>query len=124
MYCGRRFYSSQAIAAHTRCHFKDGWVKGTPQRNFFVSFFDFQHDFTLISSIPQPDAHSANVERFPPSLTSSSRGQPQVPMHHLRLPDANTLCAFKASLNKEEEEVILILRDFPETEKRIKKAKH
>jgi len=112
IYCGRRFYSSQAIAAHTRCHFKDGWVKGTPQRKFFVSFFDFQHDSTQIASISQHVADSANAQQLPPSLASSSRCQPQLPRHHLRLCDANTLCRFKASLTKKEEEVILILLDF------------
>ncbi|KAG5579369.1 hypothetical protein H5410_049996 [Solanum commersonii] len=69
IYCGRKFYSSQAIAAHTRCHFKD-----------------------------------ANAQQLPPSLASSSRCQPQLPRHHLRLSDANTLCRFKASLTKNEEE--------------------
>ncbi|KAH0721505.1 hypothetical protein KY284_006535 [Solanum tuberosum] len=123
IYCGRRFYSSQAIAAHTRCHFKDGWVKGTPQRKFFVSFFVFQHDSTQISSISQHVADSANAQQLP-SLASSSRCQPQLPRHHLRLCDANTLCRFKASLTKKEEEVILILLDFSETGKRMKKAKN
>lgn len=113
IYCKRRSYSRQAIAAHAKCHFKDRWVKGTPQRKLFVSFFDFQHDSTLISSIPQPPPP-------PPPLILQmlndflhfsfffSRGQRQVPRHYLRLRAANTLCTFKG-------EVILILHDFLET---------
>ncbi|KAG5579374.1 hypothetical protein H5410_050001 [Solanum commersonii] len=115
IYCGRKFYSSQAIAAHTRCHFKDGWVQGTPQRKSFVLFFYFQHDSTLISSIPQHADDSTNAQQLPPSdLASSRKCQPQPPRPQLRLCDANTLCRFKASLTKKEEEVVLILLDFPE----------
>ena len=115
IYCGRRFYSSQAIAAHTRSHFKEGWVKGTPQRKFFVSFFDSQHDSTLISSIPQNTSDSENPQQLPPSAASSSRGQLEVPRHHSRLLYSSSLCIFKDSLTKEEEEVVLTLRDFSET---------
>ncbi|KAG5579371.1 hypothetical protein H5410_049998 [Solanum commersonii] len=116
IYCGRKFYSSQAIAAHTRCHFKDGWVKGTLRRKFFVSFFVFRYDSTPISSIPQHVVDSANGQQLPPSdLASSRRCQPQSPRTQLRLCDANTLHRFKASLTKKEEEVVLIRLDFLET---------
>ncbi|MCD9639210.1 hypothetical protein HAX54_023588 [Datura stramonium] len=40
--CKQFFPSSQSIAAHTRGHFKDGWVKGTRQRKIFVPFTNYQ----------------------------------------------------------------------------------
>ncbi|KAG5579370.1 hypothetical protein H5410_049997 [Solanum commersonii] len=88
IYYGRNFYSSQSIAVHT--------------------------SIIPLSSHQFPN-HSANTQQLPLSLASSSRCQPQLPRHHLRLCDANTLCRFKTSLTKKEEEVILILLDFTET---------
>uniref|UniRef100_A0A494G9G2 Uncharacterized protein n=1 Tax=Solanum lycopersicum TaxID=4081 RepID=A0A494G9G2_SOLLC len=67
--------------------------------------------------------NTENPQQLPPSAASSSRGQLEVPRYHSRLLDSNSLCMFKDSLTKEEEEVVLILRDFSETGKRIKKAK-
>ncbi|KAG5621900.1 hypothetical protein H5410_007118 [Solanum commersonii] len=40
--CNQLFSSSQAIAGHTKIHYKDGWVKGTHQKKVFVPFPDYQ----------------------------------------------------------------------------------
>lgn len=42
IYCQKNFSSSQAIAGHTKGHFRDGWVKGTAQSKVFVKFSDYQ----------------------------------------------------------------------------------
>ncbi|MCD7464205.1 hypothetical protein HAX54_052286 [Datura stramonium] len=55
IHCKKNFGSSQAIAGHTKGHFRDGWVKGTPQSKVFVLFSDYQPhlDSTTDSSIPE-----------------------------------------------------------------------
>lgn len=133
-YCKKNFPSSQAIAGHTKGHFRDGWVKGTPQSKVFVKFSDYQQQqvSTTEASIPKKqvlsaaasntdsiDAHrlrKGDAPNFgspaaqPLSPASSSRG-PQAPRHHLRLRDLKILARLRARLTKEEQEVILRLLD-------------
>lgn len=134
IHCKKNFPSSQAIAGHTKGHFRDGWVKGTPQSKVFVLFSEYQQQQGSItdSSIPEKhvfsaatsdtdltDAHrlpigdvqnSRSLVVRPPSPASSSR-QPRIPRHHLRLRDLKILARLRARLTREEQEVILRLLD-------------
>lgn len=134
VHCKKNFPSSQAIAGHTKGHFRDGWVKGTPQRKVFVLFSDYQQQqgSTSDSSIPEKQVFSAATPETdltdahqlpkgdvqnarslavqPPSPGSSSR-QPRIPRHHLRLRDLKILARLRARLTREEQNVILRLLD-------------
>lgn len=126
----KNFASSQAIAGHTKGHFRDGWVKGTPQSKVFVLFSDYQphQDSTTDSSIPEQqvvsDTDLTNAHRLPksdalnsespapqPSFPASSSRRPRPPRQHLRLRDLKTLARLRARLTREEQEVILRLLD-------------
>ncbi|KAM3250718.1 hypothetical protein P3S67_023141 [Capsicum chacoense] len=67
--CKKSFSSSQAIAGHTRCHFKDGWVKGTTQNKKFVKLSDFQEqlDSATILTISNQHVVSATTYENTPS---------------------------------------------------------
>lgn len=134
IHCKKNFPSSQAIAGHTKGHFRDGWVKGTPQSKVFVLFSEYQQQQGSItdSSIPEKqifsaatsdtdlaDAHQLQIGDVqnsrslvvrPPSPASSSR-EPRIPRHHLRLRDLKILARLRARLTREEQEVILRLLD-------------
>ncbi|XP_055805919.1 uncharacterized protein LOC129874629 [Solanum dulcamara] len=134
VHCKKNFPSSQAIAGHTKGHFRDGWVKGTPQSKVFVLFSEYQQQQGSItdSTIPEKQIFSAatsdtdltDAHRLPkgdvqnsrcpaarpPSPASSSR-QPRIPRHHLRLRDLKILARLRARLTREEQEVILRLLD-------------
>ncbi|KAF3628017.1 hypothetical protein FXO38_28463 [Capsicum annuum] len=60
------FSSSQAIAGHTKRHFKDGWVKGTPQSRKFVKLSDYQQQlgFATTSCISNQQVVSAGTSEM------------------------------------------------------------
>ncbi|WMV15353.1 hypothetical protein MTR67_008738 [Solanum verrucosum] len=134
--CNQLFSSSQAIAGHTKIHYKDGWVKGTHQKKVFVPFPDYQEPqssttidpltyqqqqifSTKVTDIDSPNSHqlgSSSLVLAPPDTDSPNSHQlgsssPAPPKQNLRLRDMKTLARLKGRLTKEEERVILLLLD-------------
>ncbi|PHU25699.1 hypothetical protein BC332_04031 [Capsicum chinense] len=132
IYCQKNFSSSQAIAGHTKGHFRDGWVKGTAQSKVFVKFSDYQlqqqqgsatdssMSKQLVVYAATSETDSTNAHRLPKgdplSPGSSSRRPPasssrrsRAPRHHLRVRDLKILARLRARLTGEEQEVILRL---------------
>ncbi|XP_060193007.1 uncharacterized protein LOC132622416 [Lycium barbarum] len=126
--CEKLFPSSQAIAGHSKRHFKNGWVKGTRHRNVFL-----QEGSTPDSSIPwhqqqqevcstvASDTESTNVQHLskgdhgqnfensvarPPSSPASSSAYRR---HRLGVRDHKILARLKGRLTKEEDDTIMLL---------------
>ncbi|KAK4368312.1 hypothetical protein RND71_012104 [Anisodus tanguticus] len=126
IYCRKPFPTSQAIAGHTKGHFKHGWVKGTRQRKIFIPHPNYevqqQGSGTDSSIIPQQQqvasddsttAHQVgaqNVENTADQPASSSK-RPRVREHHFGVRDQKILARLVGRLTKEEHDVIKRLVD-------------
>lgn len=136
--CNLLFSSSQAIAGHTRIHYKDGWVKGTHHKKVFVPFPDYQQPqgstatdlltyqqqqifSTRVTNIDSSNSNQlgSSSSVLPPPDTNSPNphqlgsSSPVLtpPNQNMRLRDMKTLARLKGRLTKEEERVILLLLD-------------
>jgi len=116
--CNQLFSSSQAIAGHTKIHYKDGWVKGTHQKKVFFPFPDYQQPQSSTTIDPltyqQQQIFSTKVTDTdsPNSHQLGSSSLVVAPLkQNLRLRDMKTLARLKGRLTKEEERVLLLLLD-------------
>uniref|UniRef100_A0A3Q7FML9 C2H2-type domain-containing protein n=1 Tax=Solanum lycopersicum TaxID=4081 RepID=A0A3Q7FML9_SOLLC len=116
--CNKLFSSSQAIAGHTRIHFKEGRVKGTHQKKVFVPFPNSQQPessttIDLSSTHHQQQIFSTNISDndSPNSHQLGLSPVPTSPKKDLRLRDMKTLARLRGRLTKEEDKVVMLLLD-------------
>ncbi|KAM3250840.1 putative protein isoform X1 [Capsicum annuum] len=134
IYCKMNFFSSQDIAGHTRRHFKDGWIKGTPQNRKFVKLSDYPQQLgsanTLSISNQQLvsaktfENDSSNAHHLPkgvvkifgslearPLPQASSSRRPRTPAHPFRVHDVMVLSRIKDRLTGKKEKAISRILD-------------
>ncbi|XP_047263844.1 uncharacterized protein LOC107857972 isoform X2 [Capsicum annuum] len=103
IYCKMNFFSSQDIAGHTRRHFKDGWIKGTPQNRKFVKLSDYPQQLGVVKIF-------GSLEARPLPQASSSR-RPRTPAHPFRVHDVMVLSRIKDRLTGKKEKAISRILD-------------
>ncbi|KAM3284458.1 putative protein isoform X1 [Capsicum chacoense] len=134
IYCKMNFFSSQAIAGHTRRHFKDGWIKGTLKNRKFVKISYYLQQLgsanTLSISNQQlvsektSENDSSNAHHLPkrvvkifgslearPLPQASSSRRPRTSAHPFRVHDLMVLCRIKNCLTGKKEKAISRILD-------------
>ncbi|KAM3361599.1 putative protein isoform X1 [Capsicum galapagoense] len=134
IYCKMNFFSSQAIAGHTRRLFKDGWIKRTPQNRKFVKLSDYLQQLgsanTLSISNQQlvsaktSENDSSNAHHLPkevvkifgslearPLPQASSSRRARTPTHPFRVHDVMVLSRIKDRLTGKKEKAISCILD-------------